>query len=202
MKRLLPLLLLASPAVAQQAPTCTVTAEPDTLTGGGTVAVTWTVTNGATCLASGGWSGPKDCAGGTQTLVVSQPRTFILTVKAAKGKVTAKYTKPTQNTDGTPATITGFKLYIADAPSQLPDATPITLPVTPLEYVFWREPGDVTAGIKAVRDDGVDSAMSNTSSKTVVAASTTCQDAVAVNPRPKAPSFLLSWFKTLFSPLT
>jgi hypothetical protein len=147
-------------------------------------------------VASGGWSGPKECSG-TQTLAVSQTRTFTLVVKGAQGKVTARWTKPTQNTDGTPATVTGYKLFVADAPTGLPSATAIALPATPLEYVFWRNPGDVSAGIKAVRSDGVESALSNVSSKDVVAAQAKCEDSVTVNPRPKAPTLTLSWLKEI-----
>ena len=190
-----------SVARAQNQPTCSVTAAPATMTGGGDVTVTWTATHATSCIASGGWSGQKDCAGGSQVLSVSQSRTFTLNVKAATGKVVARWTKITQNTDGTPATITGYRLYIADAPSGLPSATAIPLPATPLEYTFWRSPGDVSAGIKAVRADSVDSVMSNVASKQVVAAAATCSDSVTVNPRPKAPTLnlTLTWLKELFT---
>jgi hypothetical protein len=195
------LLFALSAAQAQNTPTCTVTATPATLTGSGDVTVTWTATHGETCVASGGWSGPKDCAGGSQVLAVSQSRTFTLNVKAATGKVVARWTKITQNTDGTPANVTGYRLYIAEAPSGLPSATAINLPATPLEYTFWRSPGDVSAGIKAVRSDSVDSALSNVASKQVIAAQATCSDSVTVNPRPKAPTLnlTLSWLKSLFT---
>ena len=183
-------------AQAQQVPTCTLTAEPATVTGSGTVTLTWSSTGATTCTASGGWTGAKECSG-TQQLSVSQSRTFTLTAKAAQGKVTAKWTKVTQNEDGTPATVTGYRIYIADAPSGLPSATAIDLPATPLEYVFWRSPGDVSAGVKSIRSDGVDSKLSNVSSKNVMAAQATCQDSVTVNPRPKAPTLTLSWLKEI-----
>ena len=186
-------------AHAQNVPTCTVSAEPPTVLGQAMVTVTWSATNAATCVASGGWSGVKDCGGGSQQLAVSQSRTFTMTAKAAQGKVTARWTKPTQNTDGTPMTVTGYKLFTADTPSGLPGATAITLPVSPLEYVFWRAPGDVSAGIKTIRSDGVESALSNVASKTVVAAVATCSDAVTVNPRPKSPVLTISWLKSLFT---
>jgi hypothetical protein len=183
-------------AHAQQVPTCTLTAEPATVLGQGQVTLTWSSTGATTCVASGGWAGVKECSG-SQTLTVSQSRTFILTAKSAQGKVTARWTKPTQNEDGTPMTVLGYKLFVGDAPSELPGATAINLPPTPLEYVFWRAPGDVSAGIKAVRSDGVDSNLSNVSSKNVVAASGKCEDSVTVNPRPKAPTLTLSWLKEI-----
>jgi len=192
----------AMSAEAQNVPTCTVTAQPATGTGTTDVTVTWSAQHATSCVASGGWSGPKDCAGGSQVLAVSQSRTFTLNVKAATGKAVARWTKITQNTDGTPATITGYRLYIADAPTGLPSATAINLPASPLEYTFWRSPGDVSAGIKAVRSDSVDSALSNVASKTVVAASGTCSDSVTIDPRPKAPTLnlTLTWLKELFTP--
>jgi hypothetical protein len=183
-------------AHAQSVPTCTLTAEPPTILGQGQVTLTWSSTGATTCVASGGWAGPKDC-NGTQTLTVSQSRTFTLKANAAQGKATARWTKVTQNQDGTPATITGYKIFIADAPSGLPSATAIALPVSPLEYVFWRAPGDVSVGMKSVRADGVESNLSNVQSKSVVAASATCSDSVTVNPRPKSPTLTLSWLKEL-----
>jgi hypothetical protein len=59
----------------------------------------------------------------------------------------------------------------------------------------------VSAGIKAVRSDSVDSALSNVASKQVIAAQATCSDSVTVNPRPKAPTLnlTLTWLKSLFS---
>jgi hypothetical protein len=192
-------LACASLAQAQAVPTCTVTALPETGVGNTVVTVTWKATDAAVCVASGGWSGPKDCAGGSQQLTVSASRTFTMVARGPTGKVVAKWTKPTQNTDGTPATVTGFKLYIADAPTGLPAATPIDLPVSPLEYVFWRQPGDVSAGVKAIRSDGVESVLSNVSSKNVNAASATCADSVTITPRVKAPVLTLSWLKELFT---
>ena len=184
-------LLLSAPALAQQAPTCSISVAPSEILGSGHVTVTWATTGAVDCVASGGWTGVKSCTG-SQMLEVSQSRTFTMTAKAATGKVTAKYTKPTENTDGTPAVVVGFKLYIADAPSGLDTAVPILLPSLPLEYVFWRAPGSVSGGIKAVRADGTESAMSNISSKNVVAASAVCSATVTVSPRVKSPSLTLS----------
>jgi hypothetical protein len=190
------LVFFLATAQAQQMPTCTLTAEPETILGQGQVTVTWSSTGATTCVASGGWAGPKEC-NGTQTLTVSQSRTFTLTAKATQGKVTNRWSKPTQNEDGTPMTVKGYKLFIADTPSGLPSATAVDLPTTPLEYVFWRSPGDVSTGIKSVRSDGVESKLSNIASKNVTAAQAQCSDSVTVNPRPKAPTLTISWLKDL-----
>ena len=188
------LLFFLLAAQAQNAPTCTITAQPTSGTGSTSVNLTWSSQHATSCVASGGWSGPKECSG-SQTMQVDSTRTFTLKVTAATGKAVARWTKVTQNTDGTPATITGYRLYVADSPTGLPSATAITLPATPLEYVFWRSPGPVSAGIKAVRGDQVDSVLSNVSSKTVVAASGTCAATVTIAPRPKAPSLTLTLSK-------
>ena len=191
------LLFFLLAAHAQNTPTCGVAAEPATLTGGGDVTVSWTATHAVSCLASGGWSGAKDPAGGSQVLAVSQSRTFTLNCKAATGQVVARWTKVTANTDGTPATITGYRLYIADAPSGLPSATAIPLPATPLEYTFWRSPGDVSAGIRAVRSDQSRQCALERGVEERLAAAATCSDSVTVNPRPKAPSLTLTLSKLL-----
>ena len=184
--------LYAVKAEAQSQPTCTLTAEPETVLGQGQVTVAWQSTGATTCVASGGWAGPKDCSG-SQVLTVSQSRTFILTAKSTQGKVTNRWSKPTQNEDGTAMTVKGYRLFIADTPSGLPSATAIDLPTSPLEYVFWRSPGDVSTAIQTVRSDGVESKLSNIASKNVQAASATCQDSVTVSPRPKAPTLTISW---------
>lgn len=190
------------PVRAQTVPTCTVTTVPTEHTGPTDVAVTWATTgNPATCVASGRWSGPKDCAGGTVVIRgVAETAEFKLVARSATGKTTARWTKPTQNEDGSPTTISGYRLYVADAPTGLPSATPIPLPATPLEYTFWRPPGPVSAGIVAVRTDDVPSGLSNIVSKTVVAASATCAATVTIKPRPKAPSLTLTWLRDLFTP--
>ena len=189
------LLFFLLAAHAQNVPTCTITAQPASGTGSTSVNLTWSTQHASTCTAAGAWSGPKPCEGGTQTMQVDSTRTYTLNVKAAQGKAVARWTKVTQNTDNTPATITGYRLYIADSASGLPSATAITLPATPLEYTFWRSPGPVSAGMKAVRADGLESVLSNIGSKTVVAASGTCAATVTIAPRPKAPSLTLTLSK-------
>jgi hypothetical protein len=114
--------------------------------------------------------------------------TFTLNVKAATGKVVARWDRITQNQDGSPAVVTGYKLFVSDSPTGLPSATAIPLPASPQEYTFWRSPGPVSAGIKSVRADSVESVLSNIASKTVVAASGTCSATVTIAPRPKAPA--------------
>ena len=185
---------------AQQVPTCTLTAAPTEALGSANVTLTWSSTGATTCVASGAWSGVKECSGSGVMSGVNSTRTYTLSARAAQGKVVAKWTKPTTNQDNTPATITGFKLYIANAPSELDTATPLTFPASTLEHVFWRNPGDVSASIKSVRGDGVESAFSQPpQSKAVTVASTTCKAVVTVNPRPKAPTLTISWLKGLFT---
>ena len=108
-------------AQAQQVPTCSITAAPSEAVGSANVTLTWSSTGATTCVASGGWSGTKDCNGTATMAGVNSTRTYTLTAKAATGKVVARWTKITTNTDGTPATITGYRIYIADAPSGLPE---------------------------------------------------------------------------------
>jgi hypothetical protein len=190
------LLFACGAAAAQNVPTCSLTAAPTSGTGATDVTLTWSTQHATTCVASGAWSGPKDCAGGTQVRNdVMGTSTFTLKVTASTGKVVARWDKITQNQDGSPAVVTGYKLFIADAPTGLPSATAIALPANPQDYTFWRSPGPVSAGIKSVRSDSVESVLSNVASKTVVAASGTCAATVTIAPRPKAPSLTLTLSK-------
>src|SRR5262245_54745040 len=50
------------------APTLTLTANPTTVASGGSSTLTWVVTNATSCTASGGWTGSKNAAGGTQVI--------------------------------------------------------------------------------------------------------------------------------------
>jgi hypothetical protein len=87
-------------------------------------------------------------------------------------------------------------VYVADAPSGLASVIPVAVSAT--EYIFWRNPGDVSVGVKAVRTDGVESVMSNVVSKTVSVASASCSASVTIKPRVKAPVLTLSFLKDLF----
>src|SRR5688500_5331744 len=88
------LLLTGASLPAQNVPSCTITAAPTSATGSADVTVTWDTTHAVSCVASGGWAGVRDCAGGSAVMQdVTQNRTFILTVKAATGKSTVRWTQ-------------------------------------------------------------------------------------------------------------
>lgn len=201
MVQALVLLLLLVPVVAsaQTPPACTLTANPSTVTGSGTVTLSWTTQNALTCVASGSWSGPKDCAGGSQVFEdVNFTRTFALKVTSATGRLAFSWTKPLQNEDGTPVNVTSYRLFIAATAAGVPSAVPIVLPASPLTYQTFVTPGQRVGGIMAVSDGNVPSRMSNLVTKNVVAQSDTCSATVTVTTRPKAP-VLSRLFDTLFA---
>jgi hypothetical protein len=59
-------------------PTAQLSVSPTTRTGAGSVTLTWSSTNAASCTAGGGWSGTK-AASGSQTLSISSTQTFTIT---------------------------------------------------------------------------------------------------------------------------
>lgn len=182
------LALVAIPALAQE-PSCSITANPQTVIGSSDVVLNWTTQNAVQCVASGNWSGPKACGSGSQTMVsVNSDRTYNLTVRSATGGVTVTWNRPLTNTDGTPTTIGGYKLYVAPDVASVPGATPIDLPASPLTHSMSLAPGTYSFGMRAVRaSDNVESAMSNIVTRTVATASARCSVNVTVTTRPKAP---------------
>lgn len=202
--KVLLLSLVSAAALAQPVPptpTCTITTVPTQGVGMVDVTVNWTTTDAVLCTASGAWSGQKLCGSGSQVFSdITQSRTFNMTAKSANGKFGLKWTKPNKNTDGTPTTISGFKLYKATTPAGVLTASPLLLGPDVLEYVAYLAPGPESGGVKAVRTDSVDSEMSNIITKTVVALQGTCTATVIVTSRPNAPTLSMlvdkvkSWF--------
>lgn len=66
------------------APSGTISASPSSLSAGGDVTVSWSVSNATSCAASGGWSGVRS-ASGSQSVSVSQSTGFQLTCTGPGG---------------------------------------------------------------------------------------------------------------------
>lgn len=76
-------------------PTVTMSATPQTLSGGGNSQISWTVGNNAdSCTASGGWSGTKASANGThqQNVTVGATSTYALSCQNSFGTTNANVT--------------------------------------------------------------------------------------------------------------
>lgn len=187
------LLAVSIGAAAQAAaPTCSVTANPTTVSGSGNVIISWSAANAVVCTASGAWSGTKDCAGGSTEVRVDTTRTFNLAARSSTGTMPLRWTKPLRNTDGTPTVITGYRLYVSSSP--IPDNYD---PASSYIYIHGGDtlsrvldltPGTYYARIKSIRDDGVVSAYySNQVQYNVTAGAARCSATVTVTSAPNAP---------------
>jgi len=143
MIRTLSLLLLLACANVFAAPVTVTLSGPTTLAAGGKPTLTWSSTGAAFCVASDGWSGTK-AVNGTEILpAITSTTKWTLTCTSATGPITATWTPPTTNTDGSPLTnLTGYKIaYNANANVD-PPATLITLTNPALtSTVFEAPPG-------------------------------------------------------------
>ncbi len=116
------LLCVVGVAQAQQA-TVNFTVTPATGTRSVTPVATWSTSpTGATCTASGGWTGSK-ASSGTQTLpAITQTTDYHLDCvwPRAAGKATVSWTAPLTNTDGTPlADLSSFKILFGTSATNL-----------------------------------------------------------------------------------
>ncbi len=98
-------------------PTLTFTADPTSITQGGSSMLTWGSTNATSCTASGGWSGSKALSG-SQSVSPNATTTYTLTCTGAGGSVTESASVNVTTPTPVP-TIT----FTADPASILPNGT-------------------------------------------------------------------------------
>jgi len=67
------------------APSATLTANPTTVSAGGSSTLTWSSTNSSSCAATGGWSGPKALNGSEAVTNITQTTSFTLTCSGSGG---------------------------------------------------------------------------------------------------------------------
>lgn len=199
-KVILALVLLAVVPVvlAQTTPTLNFTAE--TVAGSGSVvpALTWSTTPAAVnCTASGDptWAGTK-AASGSQTLpAITSSKTYNLQCSWGDSqRVTINWQIPTTYTDGSALTdLRGFKVFWGTNPAVL------DVPVGNMPYVINSAvtnrltigplpPGTWTFGVKAVNQDGAESAMSPTAQKVILGSNVTRTVGISVTPLPMPPA--------------
>jgi hypothetical protein len=68
-------------------PTVSITADPTSVTSGGSSTLTWSSTNATSCTASGGWSGARGVNGSQVITNITQTQTYTLTCTGAGGSV-------------------------------------------------------------------------------------------------------------------
>lgn len=173
MKRFLAIAALALFAAPIYSQTLTFTVE--TSTSGGSAVVprlTWSTTPAAgSCTASNGWSGTKAAAGVELLAAINATKSYTLTC-SWPGIQTAIVTwiAPTTNTDGSPYTDpNGFRVQYGLNPADLDQS--VYLPSSTV--LTWTSPtlgaGTWSFGVRAVNALGLESAISNVTSKVLSA---------------------------------
>jgi hypothetical protein len=169
----LPMLLLASMAQAQTAGTITFTANRTSSSGAFAPVLTWSTSPVASsCTASGGWTGTKFASGSETLASISSSKSYTLTCSWGSGSATVNWTKPTKNTDGTTLTdLSGFKVVYGTSSSSLNQSKSVTGASATSTSIGSLGAGTWYFAVRAVNAGGVESANSNTGSKTIRAAS-------------------------------
>lgn len=164
----------AGRASAQTEPSLSFTVETTAGTSGVVPKLTWASTPAASsCTATGdaAWSGTK-AASGTQTLaVITPPKSYTLKCSwPGDTQAVVRWTPPTQNTDNSPLTdLAGYRLnWGANASTltqvaQVPNAAATSYTVTSLTPGTWH------FAVKAYTTAGIESALSNVTSKVISA---------------------------------
>lgn len=163
-------LLLAGPLCAQ-----TLTFTVETTTSGGAAVIprlTWSTSPAAgSCTASNGWTGTKAAAGVELLAPISATRSYTLTCTWPGDRIaTLNWTRPTTNTDGTPyANPAGYRIQYGSSATGLDTSVYLENP----QASTWTSPqlavGTWFFGVRAVNAQGLESAISNVTSKVLTA---------------------------------
>lgn len=186
---LLPLLLFASPVLAQNiiSFTAEVTSGVETVV----PVLTWDTTPLADdCTASGDWSGSKGPAG-TETLpAISGSATYNISCEWLDTTAILSWTAPTQNTDGTPLTdLAGFRIYSGQTSGgPYPGVHHDIAPTDVTHDIDGLTPGDWFFVATAFNALGVESDFSGEAMKILGEETSTESVGITVNPRPNPPS--------------
>jgi hypothetical protein len=149
-------------------------ADGDTLTFAIANKPSWATFNTATGVLQGT---PDDGDVGTTTgivISVSDGRAstaraaFNVTVVAvATGSATLTWTPPTQNTDGSPLTIAGYKVYWGPSAGSYPNSVTLNNPGLTSYVVDGLVPGTYFFAATAFNSTGAESSLSNAASKSI-----------------------------------
>lgn len=166
-------LFVAGVAQAQNGtPLVTLTAQQDQAQGSLAPVLNWVTTPaGATCAASGGWSGTKPASGSETLPAISVSTAYTLECQwpaVTTGRVAVSVTRPTTNTDGTPLTnLAGYRFLWGPGPDNLPHHTYVMDPA----LTRWESPalasGQWYFAARAVNDQNTESVNSALHPKTI-----------------------------------
>jgi hypothetical protein len=98
---------------AASAPTLTLTANPTSVTSGGSSTLNWNSTNATSCTASGGWTGSKNLSGTQSTGALTATQTYTLQCTGSGGSISRSATvtvnattpAPTVNLSANPTSV-------------------------------------------------------------------------------------------------
>lgn len=187
------LALLATPAIAQSALTVTLTPSVSSGISPLTLTLAWTSTGATSCLASGSWTGSKSLSGSQTITGLTANASYTLTCKEADTPASASlsWTPPVKNTDGSTLTnLAGWRISYGSSATVLSQVIQIANPGISAYVVTGLPPGTQYFGVKAYTTTGVESDLSNITSKavaTVPGQSATKTVAVTVDTKPLPP---------------
>jgi hypothetical protein len=173
--------------------TVNLTASPTTGTCPYSSNLSWSATNASACTKSGSWSGSAGASGSQPVEINSAQMTFTLTCSAATESATVRWTNPTQNVDGSAATLKGNKVYHAAISNDVANAPPIVLTPATTSYVLTGLPaGPRYVGVRATSNVSpfFDSDMAGPATTTITLPSgaATVQATCSTPPTPKPPT--------------
>src|SRR5262249_13459584 len=140
--------------------------------------LTWSATNATSCTASGGWSGTKATSGSQSVGPLTQDTTYSLTCSGnganavAMTSVTLRtavlsWTAPTKNTDGTVASLSGYKIYYGTASKSYTQTVSVNGASNVQSTIALAGSGTWYFAVTAVDTKGAESAKSNEVSKVI-----------------------------------
>jgi hypothetical protein len=178
-------------AVAQTAPTVTISAVPSKPIAPASVVVTWSSTGATSCVASGSWSGVKATSGSQTFINVQRPQSYTLTCNAGSGEAVLTWTPPSLYTDDTPIGPGELKHHVvthAASAIELGTGPKVTVIMPGTSTTIAGLPaGDRFFTVAAVTQEDVSSDESGIASKTIVLPTATATAVATVYRKPKVP---------------
>lgn len=179
--------------LAWSAPTVTLTAAPASGSGSVTPTLTWSSTEVASCIASGGWSGAKAISGSQVVAAIVANTVYTLTCSTATGTATLTWVAPTLRTDGSPLTNLAQYGIWASAPNANSLTRLRNTPAPATSHVISAlVPGTYFFALTALDAVGLESVLTLPVSKVVTTQSVAASVTVAVQSLPMPPTSVVA----------
>lgn len=157
--------------------------------------LTWDAPGASGCVGSGHpeWAGDKTASGTQELPAITLSGTYQLTISCTfPGDRTARLTwvNPTTNTDGTALTnLAGTRIHYGRSADVLNQTVQVANPSVTTYTLENLDVGQWFFAVRAYNTNGVESALSNVVTKTLVASTTETQSvSLTVNPIPSSPT--------------